>query len=84
MTDQTKHDIDHLHTKNISRMHEIRKAEEAMSDAMESLSVIDNAISCGFLFDKHSLILQEWAKEYREEIERCKMFLENVGDANGK
>ena len=84
MTDQTKDDIDHLHTKNKSRMHEIRKAEDAMSDAMESLSVIDNAISCGFLFDKHSLILQEWAKEYRKEIERCKMFLENVGDANGK
>ena len=84
MTDQTKHDIDHLHTKNKSKMHEIRKAEDSMSDAMESLSVIDNAISCGFLFDKHSLILQEWAKEYREEIERCKMFLENVGDANGK
>ena len=41
MTDQTKHDIDHLHTKNKSRMHEIRKAEDAMSDAMESLSVID-------------------------------------------
>ena len=73
MTDQTKHDIDHLHTKNKSRIM-IRKAEDAMSDAMESLSVID-AISCGFLFDKHSLILQEWAKEYREEIERCKMFL---------
>ena len=51
MTDQTKHDIDHLHTKNKSRMHEIRKAEDAMSDAMESLSVIDNDISCGFFFD---------------------------------
>ena len=25
MTDQTKHDIDHLHTKNKSRMHEIIK-----------------------------------------------------------
>ena len=84
MTDQTKDDIDHLHTKNKSKMHEIRKAEDSMSDAMESLSVIDNAISCGFLFDKHSLILQEWAKEYREEIERCKMFLENMGEANGK
>ena len=84
MTDQTKDDIDHLHTKNKSKMHEIRKAEDSMSDAIESLAVIDNAISCGFLFDKHSLILQEWAKEYREEIERCKMFLENIGEANGK
>tara|TARA_R100001443_G_scaffold50992_1_gene63059 strand:+ start:256 stop:510 length:255 start_codon:yes stop_codon:yes gene_type:complete len=84
MTDQTKHDIGGLQTKNKSQAHEIRKAEDAMSDAMESLSVIDNAISCGFLFDKHSLILQEWAKEYRAEIERCKMFIENAGEANAK
>ena len=84
MTDQTKHDIGGLQTKNKSQAHEIAKAEDAMSDAMESLSVIDNAISCGFLFDKHSLILQEWAKEYRAEIERCKMFIENAGEANVK
>ena len=84
MTDQTKHDIGGLQTQNKARAHEIRKAEDAMSDAMESLSVIDNAISCGFLFDKHSLILQEWAKEYRAEIERCKMFIENAGEPNGK
>ena len=32
MTDQTKHDIDHLHTKNKSRMHEIRKAEQIHAD----------------------------------------------------
>ena len=84
MTDQTKHDIGGLQTKNKSQAHEIAKAEDAMSDAMESLSVIDNAISCGFLFDKHSLILQEWAKEYRDEIERCKMIIENAGEANAK
>jgi len=84
MTDQTKHDIGGLQTKNKSQAHEIAKAEDAMSDAMESLSVIDNAISCGFLFDKHSLILQEWAKEYRDEIERCKMYIENAGEANAE
>ena len=43
MTDQTKHDIGGLQTKNKARIHEIRKAQDAMSDAMESLSVIDNA-----------------------------------------
>ena len=84
MTDQTKHGIDSLQTENKAKAHEIRKAEDVMSDAMESLSVIDNAISCGFLFDRHSLILQEWAKEYRDEIQRCKMFLVNVGETNGK
>ena len=49
MTDQTKHNIDHLHTKNKSKGHEIRKAEDALSDAMESLSVIDNAISLSLI-----------------------------------
>ena len=84
MTDQTKHDIGGLQTENKAKRHELEKLQNEMDDAMESLSVIDNAISCGFLFDKHSLILQEWAKEYRAEIERCKMFIENAGEPNGK
>ena len=37
MTDQTKHGIDSLQTENKAKAHEIRKAEDAMSDAMESL-----------------------------------------------
>ena len=84
MTDQTKHDIGGLQTENKARAHEIRKAEDAMSDAMESLSVIDNAISCGFLFDKHSLILQEWAKEYRDDITRIQTHLDVTGEKHGE
>ena len=84
MTDQTKHDIGSLQTENKAKRHELEKLQNEMDDAMESLSIIDNAIQCGFMKDKHSLIMQEWAKEYRQEIERCKMFLENVGDVNGK
>ena len=53
------------------------KAQEEMDDAMEAVSVLDGAISCGFLKDKHSLIAQEWIKEYKTDIENCKMFLEN-------
>ena len=67
----------------INKAQEIEKAQNELDDCNESLSVLDNAVECGFLFDKHSLILQEWAKEYREEIERCKMFLENTGEGNG-
>ena len=84
MTDQTKHDIGGLQTENKARIHEIRKAQDAMSDAMESLSVIDNAISCGFLFDRHSLILQEWAKEYRDDITRIQTHLDVTGDKYGE
>ena len=84
MTDQTKHDIDGLQTENKAKRHELEKLQNEMDDAMESLSIIDNAIQCGFMKDKHSLIMQEWAKEYRDEIERCKMFIENAGEANAK
>jgi hypothetical protein len=53
------------------------KAQEEMDDAIEAISVLDGAIACGFLKDKHSLIAQEWIKEYKNDIENCKMFLEN-------
>ena len=49
-----------------------------MDDAMVALSVVDNAIQCGFMKDKHSLLMIEWAKEYRDDIQRCKMFLEHA------
>ena len=55
-------------------------AQEEMDDAMEAVSVLDGAISCGFLKDKHSLIAQEWIKEYKTDIENCKIFLENNKD----
>ena len=53
------------------------RAQLELDDATEAISVLDNAISCGFLKDKHSLIAQEWIKEYKTDIENCKMFLEN-------
>ena len=53
------------------------KAQEEMDDALEAVSVLDGAIACGFLKDKHSLIAQGWIKEYKTDIETCKMFLEN-------
>tara|TARA_R100001594_G_scaffold17315_1_gene35408 strand:+ start:250 stop:462 length:213 start_codon:yes stop_codon:yes gene_type:complete len=56
---------------------EKERAQMEIDDAIEAISVLDNAIACGFLKDKHSLIAQEWIKEYKNDIENCKMFLEN-------
>ena len=53
------------------------RAHLELDVATEAVSVLDSAISCGFLKDKHSLIAQEWIKEYKTDIENCKMFLEN-------
>ena len=53
------------------------RAQLELDDATEAISVLDSAISCGFLKDKHSLFAQEWIKEYKTDIENCKMFLEN-------
>ena len=56
---------------------EREKAQNEIDDAIEAISVLDNAIACAFLKDKHSLIAQEWIKEYKQDIKNCKMFLEN-------
>ena len=55
---------------------EREKAQNVIDDAIEAMSVLDNAIACGFLKDKHSLIAQEWIKEYKNDIENCKLFLD--------
>ena len=47
---------------------EIKKAQMAIDDAIEAMSVLDNAIACGFLKDEHSLVAQKWIKEYQLEI----------------
>ena len=59
---------------------ERERALNEIDDAIEAVSVLDNAIACGFLKDKHSLIAQEWIKEYKNDIENCKIFLDNNKD----
>ena len=51
-----------------------------IDDSIEAISVLDNAIACGFLKDQHSLIAQTWIKEYKSDIENAEMFLENNKD----
>ena len=67
----------------INRAEEIKKAQNELDDCMESVSVLDNAIECGFLFDKHSLEMQKWIKEYYLRMEYLREQLENVR-TNGK
>ena len=59
---------------------EREKAQMIIDDAIEAISVLDNAIACGFLKDQHSLIAQTWIKEYKSDIENAEMFLENNKD----
>ncbi len=68
-------------TVNIAK--EIEKIQSELDDCIESLSVLDNAVSCGFLFDKHNFAIQEWIKEYKQRIEYLREQLENVR-TNGK
>ena len=63
-------------TVNVAK--EIEKAQNELDDCIESLSVLDNAVSCGFLFDRHSLEMQKWIKEYKERIEQLRIFIDNA------
>ena len=56
------------------------RAQLELDDATEAVSVLDSAISCGFLKDKHSLIAQTWIKEYKSDKENAEIFLENNKD----
>ena len=67
----------------VNRAKEIEQAQNELDDCNESLSVLDNAVSCGFLFDKHSLEIQKWIKEYKHRIEYLREQLANVR-TNGK
>ena len=63
---------EHLETisNNKGKKYEIDKMVEQLSDARESVAVLGNAIECGFLHDKHSLILQDWIVSYEQLIEQ--------------
>jgi len=64
MTEINDH-IQEVISKNKSTKYEIDKLKERIDDSKESISVLSNAIACGFLADNHSLILQKWIVEYK-------------------
>tara|TARA_R110002020_G_scaffold159517_1_gene343387 strand:+ start:135 stop:344 length:210 start_codon:yes stop_codon:yes gene_type:complete len=58
---------------------QITKAQNELDDCMEAITVLDNAIACGFLFDRHNLAIQnEWLKDYRERIEYLREYIDNA------
>ena len=59
---------------------ERERAQEVKDDSIEEISVLDNAIACGFLKDQHSLIAQTWIKEYKSDKENAEIFLDNNKD----
>ena len=56
----------------------IEEGENEISDCKEAISVLDSAIKCKFLFDRHSLECQKWIKEYKLRIEELREFMENA------
>ena len=67
-------------SKNKSVKYEINKLKGRIDDAIESISVLHNAIQCGFLHDKHSLILQEWIVEYAKDQDQMETHLTEMQD----
>ena len=57
---------------------EKEKAQSDLGDCIEAISVLDNAIKCKFLFDRHSLECQKWIKEYKLRIEELREFIDNA------
>ena len=62
----------------VNKYEEMVKAQNELDDCIESLSVLDNAVECGFLFDKHSLEIQKWMKEYNFRIGELRIFIDNA------
>ena len=70
--------IQEVQSRNKAKAHEIEKVQNEMHDTMEALTILDGAIKSAYLKDEHSLILQKWCKEYQEDINRCKMFIQEA------
>ena len=62
----------------VNKYEEMVKAQNDLDDCIKAISVLDNAIECKFLFDKHSLECQKWIKEYKLKIEELREFMENA------
>ena len=58
---------------------EIEKTQNDLDDCMEAISVLDNAIQCGFLDDDHNFAIQErWLPRYRKQKEQAREFIDNA------
>ena len=58
---------------------QITKAQNEIDDCIEAISVLDNAIQCGFLDDDHNFAIQErWLPRYRKKVEQMREFIDNA------
>ena len=71
INDEIKSVIDSNKDKN----YQMNKLKERIDDSKESISVLSNAIACGFLADNHSLILQKWIVEYKHNQDQMETHL---------
>ena len=76
INDEIKSVIDSNKDKN----YQINKLKERIDDSKESISVLSNAIACGFLADNHSLILQKWIVEYKHNQDQMETHLTEMQD----
>jgi len=60
---------------------QIEEAELEIDDCKEAKILLESAISSTYLFDRHSLEIQKWIKEYQHRIDYLNNFLE--GARNG-
>ena len=60
---------------------QIEEAELEIDDCKEAKILLESAISSTYLFDRHSLEIQKWIKEYEHRIDYLNNFLE--GARNG-
>ena len=76
INDEIKSVIDSNKDKN----YQMNKLKERIDDSKESISVLSNAIACGFLADNHSLILQKWIVEYKHNQDQMETHLTEMQD----
>jgi hypothetical protein len=80
MTDQTRHGIDIVQTRNKAFKKNIEKLEAAREDCKESVFILEAAIASTYLRDDHCLIMQKWIKEYESDIEQFDIHIQEVRD----
>lgn len=80
---EIKDDIKSVIDKNKAKTYEKKKQEwekleNDKSDCLEAIEVLGGAVACGFLDDKHSLILQDWIKYYQNKSEQIENYLDEA------
>jgi len=65
---------------NKDRNYQMKKLQGRIDDTKESISVLSNAVKCGFLAEDHSLILEGWIVEYQHNEDQMQTHLTEMYD----